>query len=142
MIRYTVTQTIQTGSNPAVPVNWYKGTDQGEALAALTGAATRKDDDAFGSLPEHMRYRVLDAKITHEVLPDPDVLTYTVDFTEDGEFALSDCAWWDNQYQPWARVECYGRMAHVTMLKNGHAVMGAVLCEGHVNAYNDGKLHS
>ena len=125
MIRYTVTATIQSNNIDAgepVDVNWYTGTSLGKAISAMSGAAAHDEDVDHGDLPEALRYRTLSVRLDKEVLPDPDVLTYTVDFDDSrDDAALDDCAWYDNQYQPWARVDCYGRMAHVTMFRDGYA---------------------
>lgn len=133
MIRFTVIRTIQSvniDGNEPVDVTYYTGTDEPRALSALMTAAVDDHDGAY--------YTVLSARITREVVPDPVRLgiTYEVQWPEDSSLGLDDCVWWSNQYQPWARVECSGRMARVQMFNGEVQITEAVLCEGHVNAYN------
>lgn len=49
---------------------------------------------------------------------------------------LDDCVWWADrtgQYQPWARVDCGGRLA---VVRDALAPVEQIMCENHVNAWN------
>jgi hypothetical protein len=59
MSKYRVTNMIQSGDNPPVEVDWYKGDSHAKALAALVSSATDDTDVDHGDLPESMRFRVL-----------------------------------------------------------------------------------
>lgn len=159
---YEVINTIRSGNiddGAPVDVRWYQGDNLSLAIAAMVQAAADHEDREdrasrlAWNLPENMRVRTLAVRlvITEEVEPEPEPepeevpdepdrsgIDYLITWPEDHDHALSDCAWWDHQYQPWARVECSGRMAEVTMTNGGVTVTTAIMCEAHVNAYPEG----
>jgi hypothetical protein len=142
--QYTVNAVIQcgpdTGVEPEVSVQWYKGDNGMKAISALAGAAVNDEEKDWGDLPETMRYRTLSVTMTIEEVEvegatpstEPGPVSFSFD-SETNDYSLSDCAWWDMkpQYRPWwAKADCSGP-------RIGDTAHG-VLCEGHFNAIPKG----
>jgi hypothetical protein len=122
---YIVTGTIQSRdtSNPPYGVTWYTGDNLALAATALMQAATHNarsdanDEETKNPLPFRMQYRTLSV-----------------------DMSFTECVWEENQYQPWARVKCWGPVEQTT--RQG---MTGLLCAGHTAAWdalNTKSLHS
>lgn len=61
--QYTVMTTIQSGDNPPVEVQWYKGNDGMLALSAMAQATAHNANDEESTLPESIRYRTLNVRV-------------------------------------------------------------------------------